>query len=324
MNKIIASVKLRGLFGYLFQRAHMRFFSAKTSNSTQIIYGQSVDLDLRDLEQKYLSEDCVREPENLFVYQALNESGLADTFIDIGANCGHVASSVASTYQNIVLFEPNPKLAALLRQIFTNYQNVSIKECAIVSPESIGSISLTVPVESSGLATLGGTHLSNEREAVNTYQVRAATLESETLDVDLKKAYLKIDVEGYEYDVISSAIALIQRSRPIVGFEALSFEAAQKCCSLFQDCKFYCARFDFLEKGGALTNSAVNIARSVLAGGSIEVIEINPLSANVLDNFSQVFAVPQEKAIEFERALQKKAAIGAGFNLSSLRTWSTK
>jgi FkbM family methyltransferase len=322
--RIITKIRLKGLFGYLFKRARMRFLQSNQKVLNTSIFGRTVTLDTRDLEQKYFAEDCVREPENLFVYRSLSRHGVANTFIDIGANCGHVAASVVEDFQQVILFEPNPKLEELLRRIFVDFKTVEIKECAIVGKESIGTVRLTVPEESSGLATLGGTHLSNERNNASTYDVRATTLESEISEKTLAEAYIKVDVEGFEYEVLNSAQELITKSRPIVGFEALSLEAARKCISLFKDCRFYFARFDFLESGGALSNSTVGILRSLITGGAIEVLELDTLSPINLHNFSQIYAVPIEKSEQFENSVRSFSKDIGAMDFSTLKTWSSQ
>lgn len=324
MKTVIATFKLKSLFGYLARRARMRFLESRHKTLTKNIFGHAVTLDVRDLEQKYFAEDCVREPENLLVYRSLSRYGLANSFIDIGANCGHVAASVVEEFQQVVLFEPNPRLAELLRRIFSDFGGVEIKECAVVGKESVGTVRLTVPEESSGLATLGATHLSSERENAFTYDVRAATLESEVSEKTLGEAYIKVDVEGFEYEVLNSARELLAKSRPIVGFEALSLEAAQKCFPLFKDCKFYCARFDFLEPGGALSKSIIGILRSLITGGAVVVLEFDPLSAIDLHNFSQIYAVPNEKSERFENALRSFSKDIGAMDLSTLKTWSSR
>jgi FkbM family methyltransferase len=321
--KVIEKIKLTGLFIYLLGRAKMRFLQSRKKISIKI-FGQRVTLDPKDLEQKYFAEDCVREPENLFVYKSLSRYGVAKTFVDIGANCGHVAASVVEDFQRVILFEPNPKLAELLRKIFSDFKTVEIKECAIVGKETIGIVQLTVPEESSGLATLGGTHLSNKRSSASTYDVRATTLESEISESMLGEAYIKVDVEGFEYEVLNSARELIVKTRPIVGFEALSLEAAQKCISLFKDCKFYCARFDFLEPGGALSKSTIGILRSLIAGGAIEVLELDVLSPINLNNFSQIYAVPNEKSEQFENSVRSFSKDIGSLDFSTLKTWSSR
>jgi len=322
MDTCIAKVELTALATYLLQRAKLRFLSSRESSVDVDIYRHGVTLDLRDLEQKYFAADCVREPENLLIYLALAQSGLADCFVDVGANCGHVAASVVDAYRSLVLFEPNPRLAALLRTIFADRPHVSIRECAVVGEASRGSIALTVPVDSSGLATLGGTELSALRERANIFEVRAETLENETRDLVLARAYIKIDVEGFEYQVIESARDLIVRERPIVGFEALSKSAAEKCAGLFVDYVYYCARFDFLEPGGALTRSISRLFGAALFGGAVDILRLSDIGATTLQNFSQIFSVPREKADIFETAIASFVANNPSIDASRLKTWT--
>lgn len=325
MNSKLASFELRGLLSYLATRTKLRFLDKRSGGSTKttvVILGQKVDLDLMDLEQKYLAADCVREPENLIVYRAIAGSGLVDTFMDVGANCGHVATSVMNNFAQVLLFEPNPKLAKLLRDMFKTQSNINIRECAIVDEASVGKLSLTVPDESSGLATLGGTNLSNQHDRVHTYDVRASTLATEVEGFSMKSAFIKIDVEGFEANIIESAKLLINRERPILGFEALSNEAALNCARIFDDYVFYCARFDFLENGGALSKSIFGIIKSLIFGARIEVLRLHNVEDSNLNNFSQVYSVPREKIEAFEKAISTYSAANPIFNLKSLKTWS--
>lgn len=325
MDTRLALFPLRGLLPYFLIRAQLRFLNQSNDRSggkAVTIFGQALVLDVVDLEQKYLAADCVREPENLLVYRAIAHSGLVDTFIDIGANCGHVAASIRGDFAHVLLFEPNPKLAMLLRTLFRNQAHIGVRECAIVDEASVGNLALTVPDESSGLATLGGTTLSKEHERVHVYDVKASTLETELQGYSVQNAYIKIDVEGFESNIIESARSLINSGRPIVGFEALSNQAARNCARLFDEYVFYCARFDFLENGGALSRSAAGMAKALIFGGNIEIIKLGDLEQTNLNNFSQIYSVPQEKAAQFEASILAYADRHRIFNLGCLKTWS--
>jgi FkbM family methyltransferase len=317
----VASLKLSGLKAYLYERAALRYFSKSERWQTVDILGHSIKLDRLDLEQKYLAADCVREPENLVIFRALAKSGLVENFVDIGANCGHVSLSVLNDFQTLDLFEPNPLLASQLRQMFAASAKVTIHECAIVDEASAGTLTLTVPAESSGLASLGSTALSVQRTDMNSYQVRATTLESELQSRTLSKSFVKIDVEGFEESIISSSRSILHRDRPIVGYEALSRELATACATLFESYVFYCARFDFLKSDGALTSSIGGIARAVCNGGNIEVLRLENLAATPLTNFSQIYAVPSEKKSAFENAIRDYFSGLQKLDLKTLKTW---
>ena len=324
MYQIIATVKIHGLLSYLWVRVKLRFnlISKVASGLHYIINNQLVNLNLKDLEQKYLAADCVREPENLIVYRAIAASKLAINFVDIGANCGHVSLSIMNDYDNILLFEPNPRLANLLRSIFIFNKNVIIKECAIVDIDSVGSLTLTVPDYSSGLATLGETVLSAQHDKVHLYKVKASTLESEMKDLSLiTNSYIKIDVEGFESKIIKSMQLLINRHRPIVGFEALSLAAALDCVNYFEGYIFYCARFNFLETGGALSRSKICAMSAVIFGAGIDIIRLNKINEIKLENFSQIYAIPKEKSDAFEKSIIIFVVNNPVIKLKMLKTW---
>jgi FkbM family methyltransferase len=323
MTTTITRIKLKGLARYLLTRAHLRLSSVPKNSMQEISpLGQKIMLNLHDLEQKYLYADCVREPENLFVYRAIAETEFVNTFIDIGANCGHVALSVLDNYPKLLLFEPNPKLAEILRTIFNNRNNVVVKECAIVDESSVGELTLTVPLDSSGLATLGATELSKKHLQNDSYTIKASTLAKEIDGYALENSYIKIDVEGFEANIIDSTKYLINLKRPIVGYEALSRASALECSRLFKDYVFYCSRFDFLESGGTLMNSFAGMIKGLLFGANIEVIRLNDLDSCHLNNFSQVYSVPVEKSAAFEKILAEYCLKKPIFNLSTLKTWS--
>lgn len=287
MNRTVVSIRLKGLLRYLLVRAKLRYLSGGRGHrlTNMTILGRAVALDLGDLEQKYLAADCVREPENLIIYKAIAAAGLASTFIDIGANCGHVALSIVHDYEHIFVFEPNPKLAHLLRSIFSGCRNVTVKECAIVDAESVGTLTLTVPDDSSGLATLGRTTLSAEHGENHTYVVRASALDSEVTEAALANAYIKIDVEGYEPSIIRSMRQLLHSQRPIVGFEASSHAIALECTRLFAGYRFYFSRFDFLEAGGTLSKSVGGIGAALILGGNIDIVSVDDMSQISLNHF---------------------------------------
>ena len=322
MNNIIASIQLINLRPYLWMRMSLRFFPLKYLSNRNFINIRKniVKLDLADLEQKYLLMDCVREPENLLVYRGIAKSKLARTFIDIGANCGHVSLSILNDYKKIFLFEPNPQLINLLKIIFKGLPHVTLKPCAVVDEANIGYLYLNVPRSSSGLATLGK-FLVHDSSDFSSHKVRATTLENEVSFQDLKNAYIKIDVEGLEDKVIDSMLDVIKKQRPIIGFEALSFELAKKCVLKFDSYEFYCARFSFIESGGALSKSPFGIIKALIFGGDIQVIKLDFNQHFNLNNFSQIYSVPKEKALLFESAIKSTFVQLRACDLMNLKSW---
>lgn len=321
-HKILFSIRIQNLLPYLWIRVALRFFPTSfLSKETSIVINKNkIQLDLNDLEQKYLLVDCVREPENLLVYRGIAKAQLVDTFIDIGANCGHVSLSVINDYKKFFLFEPNPKLVKLLKVIFKNNPHVKLKPFAIVDEAQIGYLQLNVPKSSSGLATLGN-FLVHDSSNFSSYKVKASTLKGQILMKDLKNSYIKIDVEGLEDKVINSMMSVIKKQRPIVGFEALSSELAKECINKFDDYVFYCARFSFIENGGALSKSLLGIIRALVMGGDVQIIKLDTTKDLSFNNFSQIYSVPNEKSKFFEVAIKKSFRQLGVCDLNKLKTW---
>ena len=292
---------------------------SRSGYATKTINRQKVLLNLADTEQRYMYRDCIREPENTIIYIAMARHGLADKFIDIGANCGHVALSIIDSYPVVLLYEPNPSLVALLGEIFHDNKNVHVREKAVVGSSTISAVKLFVPFNSSGLATIVGTHLNNSSKSQE-YSVPATTLEAEFNECSLNNSFIKIDVEGQELDIISSSKELLMNTRPIVGFEALSLELLQKCAAIFENCNFYCSRFDFLEPGGSLVKSPFGIMKALARGANIEILQLKPDSLTSLSNFSQVYAVPREKSVDFESAVREICSQYSPLDLSSMHS----
>ena len=320
--KEVISISLSGLSGYLTNRAYMRTVQriVPKKRYTDInLLGNLMNIDRHDLEQMYLETDCVREPENIFMYRALANSGLCTSFIDIGANYGHVASKIYQYYKKVVLIDANPNAATFLRKMFSNQKHVDIKHCALVGDPAIETVTLLVPEASSGLA-----HLSTSKNAFHTtdeqsFECEATTLDNMLAGEAIDSAYVKIDVEGLEYSVIQGGGNSLKRNNVIVGFEALSHQVATECCSLFPDHTFFFGRFDFLTSSGALTKSVPGVLRSIVRGGNIVIYKFTDISEVPLENFSQIVAVPTATVDKFENALRlEHEKLSGKINLSKV------
>jgi FkbM family methyltransferase len=307
----------KGIAAYMAKRLRLRLSRGKPDVPVTV-RNKLVTLDGRDNEQKYFVADCIKEPENLIVYRALAKAGLARTFVDIGANCGHVANSILDHYDKLILIEPNPKLMRILRTLYADESKVTLIESAIVDEASPRELTLRVPHRISGLATLGSTDFLKDVSGFDDYKVKAATLAEVTKGEELSAAYVKIDIEGFEEKVIASAHGLFNASRPIVGFEALSRDAAAACARLFSDCVFYHARFDFMDESGSLRKSTGRLLGGALKGSDFCVWKEPDMAKASAQNFSQVFAVPVEKSAAFEQALTAWSRNSPAIDLAQL------
>jgi FkbM family methyltransferase len=151
-----------------------------------------------------------------------------DVAVDVGANFGlysGVFSSLTGLGGQVHSFEPSPSVYAKFLQVISknNYTNVSPYNLGCGKDE--GSMTL-YSASCSGNATLRpNAHMVESAQALQ--DVRIVNLDAflgPKLDrLDL----LKIDTEGYEDEVLSGAIGLLQKYKPIVYLELSSQYLAQ-------------------------------------------------------------------------------------------------
>lgn len=144
-----------------------------------------------------------------------------DVALDIGANIGMVTTLMASLVGHsgqVHAFEPNPSLHPLLTQVIGRNRLANVK----VHPVALGSreanLELRIPAINSGAASLvrGG---ANSGET--TSQVPVRRLADIARREGIQRARLiKIDVEGYEAEVLQGAREWIESARP----DAILFE----------------------------------------------------------------------------------------------------
>jgi len=146
-----------------------------------------------------------------------------DTFVDVGANIGHLTLTAASHVGrtgSVISYEPNPSVFARLKHhVRSNGLNelVAIHNLALGAATTIRN--LTVPTEGTGGATLGklGSEYSG---AISTqYQVQVARGDDLCKDID-HPLTIKIDVEGFECAVIMGLTGTIARLLPAILVEA--------------------------------------------------------------------------------------------------------
>ncbi len=135
----------------------------------------------------------------IFLLHALQPN---ETFVDVGANVGAytiLASKVVKS--NSIAFEPLPATAERLKdQIQINRINAAVDIRNMGVGDKAGSLFFTNNNDTVNKVSLAG-------EVENTTMVKVSTLDNE-LDKD-NQYFFKIDVEGFEYNVIEGASAVL-------------------------------------------------------------------------------------------------------------------
>jgi FkbM family methyltransferase len=135
--------------------------------------------------------------------------------IDIGANIGFYTFRLAALSPQVLSVEPNPVLARQIKiaSSLARIRNVTVIAAACGSDNGQGH--LHVPLTAEGVADPGQAHLAVDQEAGTPVPI-------ERLDDLVERArlsdvgFVKIDVEGAEFQVLRGAEGLLSNARPVV------------------------------------------------------------------------------------------------------------
>jgi FkbM family methyltransferase len=134
---------------------------------------------------------------------------------DVGANVGHYSDLlVANGAQRIFAFEPIPPTFARLRENMAHRCDVTALNVAL--GERIGKVTVHVSTDESAstLASRDSTMASAETGGdVVSYEVPLVTLDSVCFERNVSFDFVKIDVEGFELEVLRGATRML-RERP--------------------------------------------------------------------------------------------------------------
>jgi FkbM family methyltransferase len=143
-----------------------------------------------------------------------------DTVIDVGANHGlytqYLANLVGET-GCVYAFEAVPSLADNLQRNFPG-KPVKIINKAVTSQENAGKISFHYAKLNDGFSGI-----KRRPDVKDEWDVECITVPATTLDHILsestKISFIKIDVEGGDFDVLKGAVRILNESKPLVVFE---------------------------------------------------------------------------------------------------------
>lgn len=122
---------------------------------------------------------------------------------DVGSNRGDKAAEMLARGARVVCFEPQPHCATILRERFAGRPDVVVVECALGSGS--GTAAMSISDDADAISTLSSdwkTGRFRDFSWNRQVDVRVDTLDSAIRDFGVP-TYCKIDVEGFEGEVIS-------------------------------------------------------------------------------------------------------------------------
>ena len=130
---------------------------------------------------------------------------------DIGANLGLFGFAAAHRASQVLLLEPDPWLAKLLRKSAAHYSNVSVIQAAVADRCGVGTLHIAERARATNFLTgEGNTQTGGARRQEEVELVTLDSLPGPAPDV------VKIDVEGAELAVLRGAARILASARPIV------------------------------------------------------------------------------------------------------------
>lgn len=173
--------------------------------------------------------------EQVFLLRFL-QSG--DVFFDIGANAGAYSIQAASAGCRVVAMEPVPKpFDRLMANIFLNEASGKIKALPMAVGEVEGRASITTDFGT-------GNHLTTATQSGNVVNVDVTTLNRLGLTEGMP-SFIKIDVEGYEPEVIRGGREVL-RSPGLVGLLLETFRSHNWQSPKFREMEAILAEHGFL------------------------------------------------------------------------------
>jgi FkbM family methyltransferase len=149
--------------------------------------------------------------------------------VDVGANCGLYTRRLARLSRQVHAFEPSQQMARLLRR--TSARNVRIHEIALSDHD--GDAELFIPQGEDGLV-----HglASLEARVGSSGRSISAHVPIARLDAVIHQdvAFVKVDVEGHELNVLNGAVELLERCQPVFLVEAEDRHRAEATRSVFE------------------------------------------------------------------------------------------
>ena len=142
--------------------------------------------------------------------------GVVGTYIDVGCHVGDILDHMLSVSNDseFVGYEPIPNLSEYLKKKYSDDDRVTIYGLALC--EERGTKDFNYVTTSPGYSGLIKRPYDKPEEDEN-IQVNCDYLDRYTFKYPIK--FLKIDVEGGEYGVISGGKHLITRDKPVIVFE---------------------------------------------------------------------------------------------------------
>jgi FkbM family methyltransferase len=191
---------------------------ARWQIATRLLPGAAVAIPFTDRARLLVSRGMYGATQN--VYCGLNDfedmSFLVhylrpdDVFVDVGANVGaYTVLASAAAGAKTYAFEPSP---AALHALRGNIALNRLADRVSIEPYAVGRAPGTVSISTAGASAMHHIEPAASRPSTPSASAETRVVQMRTIDsYDLRPAIMKIDVEGYEAEVLAGAMETASR-----------------------------------------------------------------------------------------------------------------
>lgn len=136
----------------------------------------------------------------------------SDTVVDVGANIGYfslLASKAVGDSGRVIAFEPDPRTFGFLKSNLESNDARNVEAHRLAVSRTSGSLLLA-----QGKQDTMNRLVADRDDADHVIHVEVISLDS--LDIDTEIGLLKVDAEGYDYEVLAGATKTLSRTRNVV------------------------------------------------------------------------------------------------------------
>lgn len=214
-KKSLESLKGHGLTKNRFVKNSFRLVNSlamsRLKESRIEINGQIMYIDEKD--SLGLSFNGFFEPKETEVVK--KEIKKNDVVIDIGANIGYytlIFAQLVGPKGKVVAFEPDPANFELLKKnvLVNKYENVILENKAVSNKN--GNLKLFLSTKNNGMHRTYPSKWCNESIEINSIRLENYFSNEEKID------FVKLDIEGAEYDALMGMKSIIKNNKELVVF----------------------------------------------------------------------------------------------------------
>lgn len=225
------------LIGFFLWSGTQRFVFRRDNAPVRVYGGLKIWVSARDYRGYRVWQTRGSQKDKVRIIEGLSASG-PSAFFDIGANYGEFSIMPASMGIHCLMFEPNPLVFPLLQRTMALYPKAHPSPDAVGS--SCGHATFSFCRSASGSGSLAAQTPMHEArylgriDLLDEVNVGVTTIDqvakSQRLDLS-KGVVLKIDVEGFEREVMTGAMGVLSSTpwwRALVEFSPAALRNAGK------------------------------------------------------------------------------------------------